>query len=208
MSLMEGDLSHVALPADLEILRDTAGAALSRGASLDALYDALAAEHPVALVDLVMGPRALAGDAAVRAALRVLDALESTTRPAPLFRRLVELGASDEVLALAVARHPDGDWLESVARRLEDGPCRLVALHIAAGHETAALELAARTLEEQPDAPFVPWLAAACGPECEPFFRKLVPRLRSKDAARALRGQLQLFPNAQALLTLVLPGMV
>ncbi len=208
MSLLEGDLSHVSLPGDLELLRDTASAALSRGASLDALYEALATQHPFALMDMVMGPKALAGDEAVRAALRVLDALESATRPGPLYRRLVELGAPDEVLAMAVTRHPAGHWLESVAQRLKDGPCRLVALLVVADHETAALDLAAHTLDQQADAPLVPWLAAASGLACEPFFEKLIPRLRSKKAARALQAQLHPFPGVQALLTLVLPGMI
>ncbi len=205
MSALSGDLSQLDLPSDLEILRDQAGAAASRGEALDPLYAALAAEHPMALMDLVMGPRALSGEVAVGAALRVAPQLLEHAKPAAVFRRLAQLGDPATVLQAAFALDPDADWLEVLAARLPGGLVHLARLQILQGGLPAAL--AARALHETPEG-LVEGLSDALDDRAEPFFKSLVARLRSREAAEALRDQLDAFPAAQALVSLVLPGMV
>ena len=71
----------------------------------------------------------------------------------------------------------------------------------------AAKRVAARALDEAPQG-LVDALAPQLGEDAEPFFRGLVVHLRSRRAAQALAEQLDGWPSAQALVRLVLAGMV
>ncbi|MCB9796953.1 MAG: hypothetical protein H6741_30080 [Alphaproteobacteria bacterium] len=155
---LQGDLTGLMLPADLERLRDTLARALDQGEPVDALFEALAAEAPTALMDLTLGPRAPAHPEAARAALRVAEALEGLSSPAALYRRLASLAPTltAEILAVAVARHASARWLVRFGEGAQAAPgalqlraCRphpaYVALcfaHAEAGHH-AALRLEA-----------------------------------------------------------------
>lgn len=154
MSWLDGDLSGLFLPRDLEVLRDTASAALSRGEDLAPLYGALADQEPLALADLVLGPKALG---ALDAALSVIDTVEASSNPAAVFRRLGDLAPDrrGELLALACARHPAAGWLATIAdwdetpglthlRAAEGHPAfaNVCAAYAAAGHTAALVEVA------------------------------------------------------------------
>ena len=137
---MSLDASDLNLPADLEILRDRATAALARGESLDDLYAELAERDPVALMDLAMGPKGLSGPGAFAAAWTIRERLHAHAKPLAVLRRLVQLAgesSKSEVLVL-----------------------------------------------------------------------KVVPSLRSKAEGEAIRSGASGLPKVQALLDLVLPGMV
>ena len=118
--LLSGDLRGLELPRDLSILRRDAEQAVAAGQPLDALYGALAGEHPIALGELVYGPKALRGEMAVRASLKVLETLEKNMQPKALYPRLVSLEESTatDVLDAAIARHPNAPWLTVLSKKL------------------------------------------------------------------------------------------
>lgn len=140
---------------------------LAEGRPVDALYRALADRDLVALVDLVVGPQALRGAGAVRAALGLAARLETAVGATGLYRRLVDLGgeAGLEVLEVACARHPAASWLVSLSARVE-GPAaglshlRAVAglpllaqvcqSHAAAGHTAGLVAFAAESGRIEP----------------------------------------------------------
>lgn len=72
----------------------------------------------------------------------------------------------------------------------------------------AALRAASAALDAQPTSPVVPYLAAVWGPEPDELLRRLVPMLRSRSAAQALRGACTHLPRTAALLDVVIRGMV
>ncbi|MCP4809068.1 MAG: hypothetical protein GY913_13375 [Proteobacteria bacterium] len=247
MSVLSGDLSEVLLPRDLELLRDAATDGSDNGADLRPMYEALAATDPVALVDLVMGPRAVRGDAAIDAALAVVTTLESASSPAALFRRLADLAPqrATDVLAVAATRHPGAGWILPLAEKVETpvGALQLAAAvdhpafssvcaahaarghcgaligvaalgrpeptaHLAAaGHEAEAVDAAAAALLQSPDCRIVPWLAAACGPESEGLFRRILTRLTTREAVEAMQEDLAPFPHTAQLFRLVRAGL-
>ena len=158
-----GDLSGLVLPRDLELLRNEVSTLLEHEAPLDPLYQALAAEAPMALVDLVLGPKAAAGSRAVQAALEVLPALVEQTTPAGTIRRLGDLApeCKPEVLAAAVRAFPSAGWLVGLSDKFEDqapGSAHLngtqdhpaypgvCVAHANAGHLDALLDQAAQGL--------------------------------------------------------------
>jgi len=122
--LLAGDLRGLELPRDLSVLRRDAETALGRGDSLDSLYGALAAEHPIALGELVYGPKALTGESAVRSALKVVEVLEKGLQPKALYPRLAKLGkdAAPEVLEAAVNRYPEAPWVLKLGSKLNVVP--------------------------------------------------------------------------------------
>jgi len=244
--LLGGDLEGLVLPRDLEKLRQAASQATT-ARELALLYGALAEQHPVALVELAIGPKALGTPAAIRAALDALDALEANATHAGLYRRLIELGETTrtEVLATAAARNPAAGWLVALSELAEQTPgvthlaacaghsafpavCQAhasarhhdalvlasdtgrpepAAALLSAGEPGRAVEAAARALAADPSAPVVPYLAATAGPRVERLLLRLVPRLKSSEAATNLRRDLFAFPTALDLLDSVLPGM-
>jgi hypothetical protein len=134
--LLAGDLRGLNLPRDLAILRRDAESALGKGASLDSLYGALAAEHPIALGELVYGPKALTGESAVRSALKVVEVLEKGLQPKALYPRLAKLGdtAAPEVLEAAVNRFPGAPWVMKLGDKLDLVP-GLMHLEGLLGHD-------------------------------------------------------------------------
>ncbi len=120
--LASGDLSALVLPRDLELLRNEVSTLLDHQSPLDPLYQALASEAPMALVDLVLGPKAATGTRAVQAALAVLPALVKQTTPAGTIRRLGDLApeSKPEVLAAAVKAFPTAGWLVGLSGKFED----------------------------------------------------------------------------------------
>jgi len=96
---------------------------LARGASVESILRALAERDRVALAELLVGPRARVDGEMARATLAVVDVLERAIAPSALYRRLVDISGDTalEVLATAVGRHPDADWLVSLSARVE-GP--------------------------------------------------------------------------------------
>lgn len=244
---LDGDLSRVRLPADLELLRDAAQAGLDAGRDLGPLYRALAQQAPMALLDLAMGPKALAGPDAVRAALGVLPELSQAASPMAVYRRLGDLAPElrVELLRAAAAAHPLATWVVKLSQdhapvggvhlaacRDHPGYAEVCARYARAGHLDAlvaecrhgrpealaallaeqawdpALDGAGGLLEAHPHVRVVPWVFAACGPRAgQSFLHRLVPRLRSAQAAQGLRADLGPLPATQRLLDLVLRGM-
>ncbi|MEE2751582.1 MAG: hypothetical protein VX519_09130, partial [Myxococcota bacterium] len=122
--LLRGDLTGLRFPDDLPQLREEALLALREGTPLSNLFRALASEHPMALGDLVVGPKALEGAIAVREALGELDALEEAVPAGGLYQRLANLGeaSQSEVLEAAVTRHPRASWLIRLSETIEATP--------------------------------------------------------------------------------------
>ena len=129
MSLLQGELGHLNLPRDLELVRDEARSALEAGESVDALYAALGQAEPMALMDLVMGPKALSGEAAVLAALQVAAPLEQASSPAALYRRLLQLAPhlAQVLVEHAAGRHPGAGWLVALSAPIDHGRAHLAA---------------------------------------------------------------------------------
>ena len=108
---------------DLARIRAALDERLARDAPVESILRDLAERDRVALAELLVGPRARIDGAMARASLSVVDLLERAIAPSALYRRLVDISgeAALEVLAAAVARHPDADWLVSLSSRVE-GP--------------------------------------------------------------------------------------
>lgn len=119
--LLSGDLRGLELPRDLAVLRRAAAQAVADDQSLDSLYAALAAEHPLALGELVYGPKALDGKAAVLSALNVVEVLEKGLQPKALYPRLIQLGPSAvaEIFEVAVNRFPAAPWVVKLGKKLQ-----------------------------------------------------------------------------------------
>lgn len=225
---------------DLEVLRGALAHRLQDGVSVDAIYDWLAARDPVVLAELSVGPRAPTGAVAVRAALRQLTALERVLGPAPLYRRLADLGgdAAGDVLDAAIARHPDATWLPKLSVAVEGpeaGRRHLAALRgrtgyraalrawidakhpgavvrevvetgevvgllvlIGADQRAATVAAAAGLLDAAPEAPVVPWLAAAWGPDLDPLLTDVVGAVQRTASLEALGAWLGPTPGAAA----------
>jgi hypothetical protein len=96
---------------------------LVRAGPVEPVLRALAAADRVSVAELLVGPRARVDPSMTRAALAVVDVLEPTISPSALYRRLADLAgeANMEVLAMAVSRHPDAEWLTKLSARIE-GP--------------------------------------------------------------------------------------
>jgi hypothetical protein len=129
--ILLGDLSQVVLPRDLDKLRKEVSDAISRDLSLDALYTALAEEEPLALLELAAGPKAVYGEASVRAALPRVSVMERHMSPASLYQglSLVAGEAVSEVLSTAARRHPAAGWLVRLSDRVEATPGEIHLQH-------------------------------------------------------------------------------
>ena len=81
----------------------------------------LAGRNPIALADLVVGPKAIRNSAWIGAALTELEPLESALSPNALYQRLAELAPdrSIDILTAAARRHPGAAWLVAFSRRTE-----------------------------------------------------------------------------------------
>lgn len=121
---LDGDLQGLELPRDLPVLRAEAEEAIAQEQSLSALYLALSQTHPVALGELVVGPRALQGNSAAEAAFEVLEVLEGELSPKALYSRLAKLHPdSGAALAeAALSRFPQAQWAQALGERFEVTP--------------------------------------------------------------------------------------
>ena len=150
------------LPADLPRVLKAVQEEINAGRSPAPILRGLAVLNPLALIDVVIGPRAPDGAAMMQAALSTIATLESVGPPGALYRRHVRQAgpARLDVLHAAVTRHPDADWLIPLSRLAEGeqaGHTHLCAIadedhflercraHAAAGHR-AGLVTAAREL--------------------------------------------------------------
>lgn len=124
MNLETGDLSGLVLPQDLERLRGQLQDLVDDGKPLTPAYEALAAEAPVALVDLVLGPKAPAGPLAVRGAMAVLETLAAQASPAGTIKRLGDLAPElrADLLGAATGLWPSAGWLVALSQRFDSTP--------------------------------------------------------------------------------------
>ncbi len=138
MNLYEGDLGDLDPRNEIDRLLTAVREAGDR--PLARLFAALAQTHPLALAEVVCGPRSPGGEAVVRAGLVHIDALEATLTPRGAYPRLAELGgeAATAVLAIAAQRHPAASWLLQLSRRIEGGNAGATHLFAAAGHPSFA----------------------------------------------------------------------
>lgn len=121
---------------DIGLIRERMDLALHREEDVGAILQDLAERNPLALADLVVGPRAPASVGMVRAALQVIEVLEQAVSPAGLYRRLIDLAgpAAPQVLDIACQRHPAAGWLIQLSRRVEGTAAGRTHLAAAAGH--------------------------------------------------------------------------
>lgn len=241
MGLKDGDLEGLDLRRDLELVLAAAREVEDPGP----LLAALARTDPIALAEVVCGPRSPGGPRLVRAALAHVDVLEQRLSALGAWGRLVELGGA-EFLADAARAHPTSRWIIKLSRKIEgklagathltvcaNHPvyASLCAMHVEAGareglvaaagytsrrepvlallpvDRQAALRAAAAVLNADPDADLIPWLAAAWSPEPDDLFVRIVPHLRHRRAAQALRAVTAEQPATQRLLRTVLPSL-
>ena len=109
---------------DVEALRGGLVARLQAGEGSEPLLIHLAESDPVALAELLMGPRA--DGRLVPLALKVAAVLEDALSPPALYRRLVDLTlrggwneAARSVLEHVVFAHDDAPWVIALALRVE-----------------------------------------------------------------------------------------
>ena len=109
---------------ELSTIRSAIANRVAGSVDVGPLVRALADRDPVALVELLVGPRCLATAGMVRVALGVIDVLEGAISPNALYRRLCELAEESrlEVLDLAIARHPAEKWVVGLSRRVDPEP--------------------------------------------------------------------------------------
>ncbi len=162
--------------------------ALCRDAGSDAAEVLLVAarRHPAAswLLDLAQRYEAVPGQAQLEAAVD---------------------HASFQVVAWACAMR---GFLDALVDGGSLGRPETAAALLAHGYRDEAVESAARALGVNPTCAVVGWLAAVDGPGAEDVIARLVPRVRSRDAALGLDAQLSPFPSTRRLLHTALAGLV
>jgi hypothetical protein len=121
---------------DIALIRERLSLQLSRQEDIDATLNDLAERDPVALADLILGPRASAEPRLIQAAMSVAEAMEQAVAPHGLYRRLMDLAgaAGPDVLEVAARRHPAATWMVQLSRRVEGREAGLTHLMAAAGH--------------------------------------------------------------------------
>lgn len=121
---------------DMSLIRERLSLQLTRGEDVAPILADLAKRNPIALADLVVGPRAQHDAGLVRGALTVIEPLEHALPPNGLYRRLIELSEDTrmEVLQLAARRHPAASWLIEISRKVEGSSAGATHLLAAAGH--------------------------------------------------------------------------
>jgi hypothetical protein len=125
---------------DMGLIRERIENALSSGKTVTDILQDLATRNPIALADLVVGPKAPTHPAWVRAAIDVIDVLEGSLAPNGLYRRLVSLSPETniEVLSVAARRHPSASWLIELSRHVEGQQAGLTHLLASVGHPAFA----------------------------------------------------------------------
>lgn len=255
----KGDLGRIDPKSDLELLRQFVAESVKADQDLGPFFAAIAARDPLALVELVTGPRTSAGPVLIRGALTVLDTLEQKVAPVGLYRRLLALSGDMalDVLKVAAERNPTASWLCALSDKSgEPEPGRIhleatlghpafvnacwahaqaghlralagvagssrrpepVAALLASGAEDLCFEVCVHLLNtsadtEETGAPgsivtrLAPWIAGVWGPDLDAFFVRLVPRVRSRQAATGFMDAAQDWPRTQAFLKILLHG--
>lgn len=125
---------------DMQLIRERLSLALHEGRDVGPVFVDLAKRNPLALADLVVGPKAQHDPALVRAALLVIEALEEAVAPNGLYRRLAALSKETQpaVLEIAARRHPAASWLVELSRTVEGHGAGEMHLMAAAGHPAFA----------------------------------------------------------------------
>ena len=154
---------------DMDLIRARVLHAFEAREDIVPMLRVLADRNPVALADLLVGAKAPEHGAWVEAALHVVDALEQSLAPTGLYGRLASLHSdtATDVLATAARRHPTGNWLISMSRKIEGqqaGITHLLACtghpsfaqncwsHAEAGHLPGLIDVAAETGRPEPAA--------------------------------------------------------
>ncbi|HCH64294.1 MAG TPA: hypothetical protein DFR83_15930, partial [Deltaproteobacteria bacterium] len=106
---------------DIEAIRSALATRMDAGVPSTAVVRALAERDRVVVAELLIGPRAGQGSTWTALALDLVDVLEHTLAPGPLYRRMADLagGRALDVLTVAVQRHPDAVWLVPLSSRVE-----------------------------------------------------------------------------------------
>jgi hypothetical protein len=154
---------------DMGLIRERIGTALSNAEDLRPILRDLANRNPVALAELVIGPKAQTAPPWIRAVLSVIEVLEASLATGGLYRRLVALNEQTqiEVLQVAARRHPSASWLIALSRTVEGkraGEIHLGAAihhpafaqncwaHASAGHLPGLIAIALQTGRAEPAA--------------------------------------------------------
>ncbi len=121
---------------DIALIRERLSLQLHQDEDIGATLSDLAKRDPIALADLVLGPRAQSEPSLIRASLTVVEAMEHAVAPNGLYRRLMDLAgsAAPEVLEVASRRHPAASWMVQLSRRVEGREAGHTHLLAAAGH--------------------------------------------------------------------------
>ena len=154
---------------DLGLIRERIEVQLARNEDPgDTLRD-LANRSPIALADMVIGPKAPKDPRWIERALDSIEQLEEAIAPNGLYRRLIQSCPSlqAEILVLAATRHPAASWLIETSRSVEGqqaGTIHLTAssdhpsftqncwAHAAAGHLPGLIAIASATGRPEPAA--------------------------------------------------------
>lgn len=142
-----GDVAKLKLPRDLPHVHAGLAAMLENGENPTPLLMALAERNPLALADVVVGPRGMQDPRMARAALNVIEHLESVVAPSALYRRLTQLAgtARQEVLRTAAGRHPTARWMVQLSAMAEGELAgRIHILHAPAALQPSLCETYAR----------------------------------------------------------------
>lgn len=104
----------------------------------------------------------------------------------------------------AEAGHVEGLVLAAAATGRPEPAAALLGV----GRFDAMLRAAGAALDTSPDSPLVAQLAAVWGPEPDDLFVRILPILRKKQAAEAIRAHCTHLPRTLALLNVIIRGMV
>jgi hypothetical protein len=121
---------------DLGLIRERIEQQLQRGHDPSETVRDLASRNPIALADMVIGPRAPRDPRWIQAALASVDVLEEALPPNGLYRKLVALcpQLQSDILKIAARRHPAAGWLIELSRNIEGQQAGLIHLTASAGH--------------------------------------------------------------------------
>lgn len=159
----------------------------------------------------------LAGDASSEVFQQALDRHPTAGWLVPLSRK-VEGSLAGSMHLLGTLEHPgfggfchahgEAGHTEALAFvAVSTGRCEPVAALLAVDPDLA-WRCSGELLHHWPEAPLVPYLAEVWGPEIDGLMLRLVPRLRSKVAARHLLTYCNHLPKSRFLLEKLLPGLV
>jgi len=121
---------------DISLIRERLDLCLHRGEDVTEILEDLAQRDPLALADLVVGPRSQPSAGLISAALGVVETLEGAVSPNGLYRRLMDLAgsAAPDVLEIAAQRHPAASFVVQLSRQVEGAEAGRTHLRAAAGH--------------------------------------------------------------------------